>query len=64
MMSMPKTSGIKSRTDRAPAIEARLDLSSMKRVATPDTRNSSDSRQGLRNSITGSSQVSRCTLLM
>ena len=39
-------------------------LRSMNRVATPETRNSSDSRQGLSTSISGSSAVMRCALLM
>jgi hypothetical protein len=61
---MPKIKGTSSLAARAPTNAGSVYFPSMKRVATPDTRNNSDSRQGLSSSITGSSQVSLCALLI
>ena len=61
---MPKIRGMSSRQERERSSAPAAVLRSMKRVATPETRNSNDSRQGLSASISGSSAAMVGTLLM
>jgi len=59
MTSMPNTSGIRRRRDRAPAKPA-CPRASANAAAVPDTKNSSDSRQGELSIISGSIVVPAC----
>ena len=57
MTSMPTSSGSSSRRERSRTNEAPASRRSMNDTAAPETRNSSDSRQGELRRIHGSSAV-------